>query len=214
MKLSIHRKPGKMRHDFLDRYSRLDSPIHRLPAWVKLVTALALVATVLLIPLSRWPLFSAVAGVLVVVAGLSRIPWLFLARRLLMLEPFVIGVAALALLRPDGWRIFLLLLARCTLCLLVMVLLANTTPFWRLLGTLKSAGMPALLVTTLSLMYRYIFVLADEAQRMKRARSSRTFTRRRGRIWHATSTVAGQLFIRASERAERIYAAMCARGLK
>ena len=31
-----------MRHDFLDRYSRLDSPIHRLPATVKLIAALVL----------------------------------------------------------------------------------------------------------------------------------------------------------------------------
>jgi len=52
----------------------------------------------------------------------------------------------------------------------------------------------------------------DEAQRMKRARMSRTFTARRSRSWHAMSTVLSGLFLRASERAERIYAAMSARG--
>ena len=77
---------------------------------------------------------------------------------------------------------------------------------------LKAARVPALLVTTLSLMYRYMFVLLDEGQRMRRARLSRTFTGRRARSWRARASVLGQLFIRSSERAERIYGAMCARG--
>ena len=44
-----------------------------------------------------------------------------------------------------------------------MVLLSNTTPFSELLRVLKAARVPALLVTTLSLMYRYLFVLVDES---------------------------------------------------
>ena len=201
-----------MRHDFLDRYSRLDSPIHRASAAVKLVAALALVLAVVLLPPSRPVFLAAVAVVLLVVAGLSRIPWPALLWRVILLEPFVLGVAILALFQPGGWRLFLILVARSTLCLLTMVLLSNTTPFADLLRVLKAWRMPALLVTTLSLMYRYLFVLVDEAQRMQRARASRTFTPRRRRAWRAMATVVSQLFIRSSERAERIYAAMCARG--
>jgi cobalt/nickel transport system permease protein len=93
-----------------------------------------------------------------------------------------------------------------------MLLLANTTPFSDLLRVLKRLHVPALLVTTLALMYRYLFVLIDEAQRMKRARTSRTFSSKRSWTWHMSATVISQLFIRASERAERIYDAMCARG--
>ena len=63
-------------------------------------------------------------------------------------------------------------------------------------------------------MHRYIYVLADESERMKRARLSRSFTPGRRFQWLALSTVAGQLFVRASERAERIYNAMGARGWK
>ena len=200
-----------MQHDYLDRYSRLDSPIHRLHATVKLVAAIALVAMVLLSP-SQPVLLGGVAALLLAVAGLSRIPWRFLLRRLVLLEPFVLGVALLALFQPGGWRLCLFLVAKCTLCLLVMVLLSNTTPFSDLLRLLKAARMPPLLVTTLALMYRYVFVLVDEAQRMKRARTSRTFTSHRSRAWRSLATVVSQLFIRSSERAERIYAAMCARG--
>ncbi len=201
-----------MRHDFLDRYSRLDSSIHRLHAGVKLAAALAVVVTALLVPPSRPICLGVVAVFLLAVAGFSRIPWVFLLRRLLLLEPFVLGVALLALFQPDGWRLFLFLVAKCTLCLLAMILLSNTTPFSDLLRVLKAARMPALLVTTLSLMYRYLFVLVDEAQRMKRARLSRTFSPRQSRNWRTLATVISQLFIRSSERAERIYAAMCARG--
>jgi cobalt/nickel transport system permease protein len=201
-----------MRHDFLDRYSRMDSPVHRLPASVKLAAALAMVAAVLLVPQSRPLLLGILAAVLLAVAAISRIPWPFLLRRVAMLEPFVLGVAILALLGPGGWRLFAFLVARCTICLLAMVLLANTTPFGDLLRVLKRLRVPALMVTTLALMYRYIFVLVDETQRMSRARASRTFSAKRSWTWRISATVVGQLFIRASARAERIYDAMCARG--
>ncbi len=201
-----------MRADFLDRYSRLDSRIHRLPTGAKLLTALALIVLMVSLPPSRAVVLAVVAALLLGVAALSRIPWRFLVRRMLWLEPFVLGIAVLSLFQPGGWRVFLLLAAKCTLCLFAMLLLSNTTPLSDLLWVLRRLRVPALLITTLALMYRYLFVLVDETQRMRRARLSRTFTARHGSTWRISSTVISQLFIRASERAERIYAAMCARG--
>ena len=61
-------------------------------------------------------------------------------------------------------------------------------------------------------MHRYLFVLADESARMRRARASRTFTAGRRFRWHTLSTIIAQLFLRASDRADRIYNAMQARG--
>jgi len=201
-----------MRHDFLDRYSRLDSPVHRIPASVKFAAALLLVIALVVTPLSeRW--FFAVAAVFLVVAAIvSRVPLSFIGKRLLLLEPFVLGVGILMLLRPDGVMVFLSIFVRSTLCLLTMILLSNTTPFAGLLHVFRGMGAPALLVTVLALMYRYLFVLIDEAERMQRARVSRTFTRGRTHLWKLLATVVSQLFIRSTERAERIYSAMCARG--
>ncbi len=176
------------------------------------MAALALVMILLLQPPFRWSSLAVAAVFLVGVSALSHIPWVFLIRRLVLLEAFVLGVAVLALFRPGGVWLFLYLVAKATLCLWVMVLLSNTTPFSELLGVMKSARVPSMLVTTLSLMYRYLFVLVDESQRMKRARMSRTFTPHRSWAWHTMASVVSQLFIRSSERAERIYAAMCARG--
>ncbi len=203
-----------MRHEYLDRYSRLRSPIHSLPAGLKFAAALAAVVAVVLVPSTRTGWLALIGAVLITVAALSRIPWRFLVLRLVLLEPFVLGVAILALFQPGGWHRFLFLVARGSLCLLAMVLLANTTPFSGLLRVLKAVGVPSLLLTTLSLMYRYLFVVVDQAQRMKRARLSRTFSPRRTRTWRALSSVVGQLFIRTTERAERVYGAMCARGLR
>jgi cobalt/nickel transport system permease protein len=201
-----------MQRDFLDRHSRSDSIIHRLPAAGKLAAALAMVMLVLLLPARHALWLMLPAGMLAAIAAMSRIPWGFLLRRLLLLEPVVLGVALLAVFQQDGWRIVLFLIVRCTLCLFTMILLSNTTPFAELLGVLKSLHVPSLLITTLALMYRYLFVLVDETQRMRRARASRTFVKRRGWEWKTMSTIVGQLFVRASERAERVFAAMCARG--
>jgi cobalt/nickel transport system permease protein len=107
---------------------------------------------------------------------------------------------------------FATVMGKSTLSLLTMVLLANTTPFAAILRVLKACRLPSLLITTLALLYRYLFVLADEAQRMQRARLARSFVPKRVAIWHLLGTVIGQLFVRSTERAERIYAAMCSRG--
>lgn len=202
-----------MRADFLDRHSRLASPIHRRSAAAKMLVALAIVCASALTPRPYSACLLAILGAaLLVLAAISRVPWRFLLKRMLLLEPFAIGVAVLSLFGPGGFEVFVLLVARASVCLFAMLLLANTTPFSEILGVLKALHVPALLVTTLALMYRYLFVLVDEAQRMKRARASRTFAAKSGRNWRVLSTVVGQLFVRASERAERIYWAMCARG--
>jgi cobalt/nickel transport system permease protein len=198
-----------MRADFLDQHSRLASPIHRLAAGVKLAVALAVILT------TMWtgPVVWAVLAVgLLAVAALSRVPIGFLARRWLWLAPVAVGMALVALFPPGGVGKFLTLLARSGLCLFTMILLAATTPFQEMLRVARRAGAPAVVVTTLALMYRYVFVLVDELQRMRQARASRTFTRSRARWWRSLGTVIGQLFVRSTERAERIYAAMCARG--
>lgn len=202
-----------MHRHLLDSYGHLDSPVHRRPAWLKVIAALATVILLVVAPPSLI-LFASVAIILLVVAAISRIPARFLTKRLILLEPFVLGVAILTLFQPHGGARFLVVATRSTLCLFTLVMLANTTPFSDLLDVLKRARVPGLMVTTLALMFRYLFVLKDESARMRAARASRTFTADRRHTWHAMATVLGQLFVRCGLRADRIYAAMCARGWK
>jgi len=200
-------------HHFMEQ-GHSHGALNRVPAGGKLAGALGLILTVVLLPRTQ------VAGLLVVailLAGLfavSGIHVLFLLKRMVLLEPLVLGVAGLMWFQPGGGRIFMVVLLKANLCLLTTLLLSNTTPFTELLRVLQRLRVPWLFVTTLTLMHRYLFVLADEAERMRRARASRTFTRGRQFQWQTLSSVVGQLFVRASERAERIYNAMCARGWK
>jgi cobalt/nickel transport system permease protein len=188
------------------------SPLRRLPAAVKLPAAVIVLLALVLAPRGCWEM-PIVAGLfLLLVAALGRIPPGRLLARLLLMEPFVLGVAALSLLQPGGGRIFIAIVVRSTLCLLAMILLAFTTPFTEVLGLLKRVRVPALLVTVLALTYRYLFVLLDERERLQRARASRTFVRQRARQWTSLASVIGVLFVRSSERGERIYDAMRARG--
>ena len=117
-------------------------------------------------------------------------------------------------MQPGGLATFSFIVIRGTICLATVILLSNTTPFDHLLLFLRRIRVPALIVDILALMYRFVFVLIDEGERMHRARLSRTFNRKRIHRWNLLATVVGQLFVRSTERAERIYAAMCARGWK
>jgi cobalt/nickel transport system permease protein len=162
----------------------------------------------------RWAWVAGVIVVAMAVAAASRLPMGFMVRRLAMLEPVVVGVSALMLWQPNGIEKFLILISRSTTCLTVMILLSCTTPFAEILEVLRRLRVPSLFVTTLALMYRYLFVMADESERLRRARTSRTLRRDRWLTWRMLGTLIGQLFVRSSERAERIYAAMCARGWK
>jgi cobalt/nickel transport system permease protein len=203
-----------MRHDYWDRYSRIDSPVHRRPAAIKAAFALVMILITVIPPHPPIFIFAGVAALLLALIAASRIPGPFFLKRLLFFEPFILTVAALALFQPGGFPKFLTLVVKSTLSLVTVILLSNTTPFHELLRVLRRVHVPSVFVTMMALMYRYIFVLADETQRMRRARQSRTFGKRREGTWIFLSRIVGQLFLRSTERAERIYAAMSARGWK
>jgi cobalt/nickel transport system permease protein len=203
-----------LRDRFLSPYQHGTSAIHRLPAGFKLAVAVGVILLIVLLPRTAWAAYAVVAAVLLALAIAARAGLRPMLVRLLLLEPFVLGIALLALLRPGGVTLFLSMLTKSTLCLACMILLTATTRFTDLLAVLWRIRVPALLVTTLALMHRYLFVLVEEMERMRRARRSRTFVTGRAPAWRNSAEVAGQLFLRTSERAERVYLAMCARGWK
>lgn len=183
------------------------------PAW-KLLLLLGLIVTTIAAPLHFWFWHVGFAAFLAAVAVASRVPLRPLLVRLLMLAPFVAGAAlAVALHRGNGpsWQTVAI---RGILCVTAVSLFAAVTPLGALPGILRKLKVPSLLVTTLTLMHRYLFVLTTESERMRRARASRTLARNRRFTWLLSADVIGRLFVRASERAERIYLAMCARGWK
>ena len=201
-----------IRERLLSPYQHGASVLHRLPPGLKLGAALACILFIVLLPRNAWGLHLAIASGLAAIAIASRASLPQLLLRLLLVEPIVIGIALLALLRPDGGLLFLSMITKSTLSLACMILLTATTRFSDILGVLRRLHVPALLITSLALTHRFMFVLVEEMQRMLRARRSRTFVEDRAATWSGSSQVAGRLFVRASERAERVYLAMCARG--
>jgi len=195
-------------------HSHAESPIHRLSAELKLGVALVVILGTVLMPATATNWFGAVGGLLTLAIILSRLPILFLLKRLAVLSPFVLGVALVNAFQPATGAAWWSVALKSAVCLVTVILISNTTPFGKILRVLQRVRVPGLLITTIALMHRYLFVLADESQRMRRARTSRTFVPARRFHWHTLATVLGQLFVRASERAERIYDAMCARGWK
>lgn len=198
----------------LEPYEPGCSPVHRLPAGLKCAAAVGAVLAIVLLPRGAWSAYAAWAVALLGVALLSRVRLARLGLRLVLVGPFVLGVALLSLVQPDGPRIFAAVLTRGTLCLSAMLLLAMTTRFTDILRVLWRVRVPALLVTVLALMYRYLFLLLGESGRLSRARRSRTLARGRAAAWRSSAGIIAGLFVRSSERAERVYAAMCARGWK
>ncbi len=203
-----------MHHDFIDRYSRLNSPVHRIPVKWKFTFTVLMIGILVIVPVTMWYLFCAAGIVLIFVGIISRIPWSFTLKRLLIFEPFIILIAVLTLFQQGGLIKFISIVTKSSLSLLTVIYFSNTTPFSELLAFLRTIRIPSIFVTVVALMYRYLFILVDETERIQRARMSRTFQKKKVSAWFILASVLGQLFVRSTERAERIYAAMCARGWK
>jgi cobalt/nickel transport system permease protein len=130
------------------------------------------------------------------------------------LGPFTLTITNAGLVR------FVSILMRGWLAVQMAILLTAVTPFPDLMHALTHLRVPAILVSIISFMYRYLFVLVDEAQRLMRARQARSArlpgTGEHGGslLWRAkvTGHMVGQLFGRSLERSDRVYNAMLARG--
>lgn len=99
--------------------------------------------------------------------------------------------------------------------LLAFIALVATMPTTAMGYALHRLGTPAKLVQLLLLAYRYIFVIEQEYQRLFRAAKMRNFQPATNMHTYRTyAYMMGMLFIRASERAARVYQAMQCRGFK
>jgi cobalt/nickel transport system permease protein len=173
-----------------------------------------MILIVVLTPVRKPGVFAIVALLLLCAGLIGRLSWRPLLKKMALIEPMLIAIAALTLLQPGGGARFALLLTRSTLSLTTLIVLIAVTPYSEILALLGRLHVPSILTTMAALLHRYVFVLGEEMQRMKRARRSRTFRKSRAAAWHSLSAAAGTLFLRTTERSERIYRAMIARGWK
>jgi cobalt/nickel transport system permease protein len=216
-----------MQPPLFELYARRDSFAHRRDARLKLMLALAAVVAPVSVPPAwsvdvagfafkpAWATVAAIALSTVVIYVASGLPIGYLLRRVAGFSVFAL-LLTLPVPLARGWEAGLepaaLLLARSLTAFAVMTTLVCTTPAPALLAAMQRLRVPSLLVSIASFMYRYLFVLAGELEKMKRAKLARTFRADRRGDWKLLPRFIAVLFARAFERAERVYAAMCARG--
>jgi cobalt/nickel transport system permease protein len=192
---------------------------------VKVVATVLTVVAFVSAPREAVWVFAAFAGLVTVVAVAAGVPVPALARRLRLELPFV----AFALLLPftaagprrevlgvglaeaglwGAWNI----LAKATLGVAAVGVLAAATPVPDLLRGFERLRAPRLLTAIAGFMCRYGEVLAGEAGRMRVARLSRGDDPRW--LWQTRALAAssGTLFVRSYERGERVHLAMQSRG--
>jgi len=110
-----------------------------------------------------------------------------------------------------GWITFVSLTLRGLMAVQALLILIGSSGFNGLCRGLQRLGMPGFLTTQLNLVFRYLGIMLSEALSMHRAREARGYGKRSLplKMW---GTLTGELFIRTVRRAERIHAAMQARG--
>jgi cobalt/nickel transport system permease protein len=207
-----------MRFEGLEHHGAGTGILQRLDARKKLVACVVFVVVVIATPIGWWTALGFEGLVLAFVVGLAGIPPRELGRRWLAFFvffgflAFIVAPAHPARARYGLWVVAASILIKNSLALLIMLMLAATTPFHKLLAALRKLGVPPVLVATLQFMDRYRHVLMDELERMSTARRARTFDRGGSLAWSLLTGLVGILFLRTFERAERVHGAMVARG--
>lgn len=163
------------------------------------------------------PLLCALTGGALLLARIVGTPYLRIAKRMLLLLPFGLGTVILVPIHHTGGYLFAFTLwCKMMLASLLLTTLLHVITPAQLWLSFKRLGMPELLVDVIQMIWRYFFLLKDEAFRMLRAQRARGLQWGRWYWSRAMYTRFGEfvgcLFIRALRRSERVYRAMAARG--
>lgn len=227
---------GILRASYLDG----NSILHRCDARIKIAFLLTSLITTALLPIGAWAVYLLLASCLVAVLLLSELPFFTLLKRSILLEFPILLVLLPQLFLQKGdfveiplffdWNVCISLtglekvaslLIRSWLSVQLVVLIGAVTHFEDMLAGLRALGLPRLLAAIFGLMWRYLFIMLDEVQRLQRARASRSTCRPGSTLraggslfWRAcvTGNMAGTLLLRSIERSERVYQAMLSRG--
>lgn len=221
----------------LDRFQEGESLIHHLDPRVKVVVTVLFILSNVLLPDGAWLAFGLAWGLVLLTSALAGLGLGYALKRSYLALPFALVAVTVMFNMPGrplfAWQLgpwhlvatdvgvirFASIVIRTWLSVQMAILLTATTRFPDVLHALQHLRVPSLLVAIISFMYRYLFVISDEAKRLMRAREARSARSASGAgggsvTWGArvTGNMVGQLFLRSYERSERVYNAMLARG--
>jgi cobalt/nickel transport system permease protein len=201
------------------------SLVHRAPAHLKILALVGFMLVVVATPREWYPAFAGFLAVLLGVIAVSRVPFGYLGKRMVIEVPFLV-FAALMPFVATGPKVEVLgltvseagllaawgLVAKGSLGVLASLTLAATTEPADVLAGLQRLRMPTLIVEIMGFMIRYLDVVTADLSRMLTAMRSRGVNPRSPRHWPALARTLGALFVRSYERGERVHLAMLSRG--
>lgn len=210
----------------LDRLSYGETFMHRLDPRAKVIGTVLFLLTVISFPKYE---IAALAPFFLYPAlyfAVGEIPVRFIVKKMIIVSPFAIFIGMFnpvldtrttavlfGLSVSAGWISFASILMKFALTVSAALLLIATTSFSGVCHALRRLGFPALFVSQLLFLYRYLFVLMEETMRIIRARDMRSFGKR-GTGLRVFARLIGILFLRTVDRAERVYYAMLSRGFR
>lgn len=152
---------------------------------------------------------------------------------LMVLAMAVSGLPAASVLKRAGWVLpfagfgavitwwtgdpagAIAILVRSYLSGLAVVFFMATTPFPAWMSALSAWRLPRLLIQVIQFLYRYLFVIPDQAHRMQNAAACRSAgISRVALVRKAAAGSVGVLFARSWQHADAIYGAMLSRGYR
>jgi len=201
-----------MTHAWHDAYHHASTPAHHLDPRAKLSVGVLYTGFVLLSSSISLIKGLAYAGFLLTAALLCRVPVGLFVKRIGAILPFVLLMGLSAWLSHLSRAAALQILVKACLSVGAMTVLSVTVPFPEMLRALQELRMPRLMILFLAFLYRYAAVLGRETLKLERGWKARYFGKFRKNPWRELGHVLSALVLRSYERAERVYAAMLARG--
>ena len=198
-----------MHHVLMDRWSQASSPLHARDPRAKI---LALLAFLIVLATTAPDAFTALviyAAVLVAGILVAGLPLAGLLLRAMAVLPFSLTFGLISWLTGDRLRA-LGLVEKSYVSTVAVLLVVGTTPLPLLLSGLEALGTPRLLVLVAQFLYRYLFVVSEQAQHLRLAAACRQGTARQ-MTFRAAAGALAVLFARSYYRAEGIHRAMMAR---
>jgi len=204
-------------HVVLDRWSRGASAIHRRDARAKTIAALVFLIALATVRRNFLAVGLCYSAILVAVVLAARLPLFAALMRATVVLPFTLVFAAISLAAGEPLAA-ITLVGKSYLSALAVLVLLSTTPLPELLHGLEHLGVPRYLLMVVQFLYRYLFVISEEAQHMRAALQAKSGSLRNN-LWNrekfgAPAGVLSVLFARSYAHAEGVHQAMLARGFR
>ncbi len=223
---------------FGDDVASLRGLLQRIDPRVKLVSLVGLLIVAALV--RNIPTLLAMYAATLVLAGASSLPIGFFIKRVWLFIPIFTGVIVLPAtfsfitpghlvltlwhwnghgvgLTSQGLTTAGLIVIRVATSVSLVVLMTLTTPWTKLLASLRALMVPRIFILIIGMAYRYVFVLLESVGEMFVARKARSVGNDRGE-WRAgqrfVAASAGALFGKAHALSEEVHMAMVARGYR